>query len=571
MIKTAAKFWREFFITNPKRSKPILLLIAVVGFELFTVFLNVQFNEWRNGFYNSLQNVDQDAFYYNIKKFLALAIVFVAVVGYKTYISQKLQGLWRKWMTHQYLAKWTHDKAYYGSQFITEAADNADQRIAEDVRSFVIYSMSLTIGLLSACVTFFSFIYILWTLSDVITMSAFGFSLAIGHYLVWLALIYACVGTWITHKIGRPLVGLNFEQQMREADFRFNLMRTKENAEAIAMYNGEDAENIKFKSVYDKLYTNYQKLITKQKHLTWWASYYGQIAVVFPYIISAPKFFAKTITLGTLMQTASAFDSVQSALSWIVDSYANIAEYKAVMQRLSGLDHTFVEWTKLTASKNIVVKTGKNFGFVKLSINLPNGQLLLNQQSMKFAKGKRYIISGASGVGKSTVIRSLANIWPYASGTITTQQNQQMMFISQQTYIPHGTLLDALTYPSTNQFLVKAEKLLIELDMQDFLPQLLESKHWDKILSGGQKQKLAFIRAILCAPDVLFLDESTSNMDQTSEQRAYQLLAKYLPETTIISVGHKTTVEKYHDTKLVIKDKAIKVCRKNQDCFQKQY
>lgn len=569
MIKHAWSYWKQFFVTNPDRLKPILLLVAVISFELFAVFLNVQFNEWRNGFYNSLQNVDQASFYYHIWKFLALAIIFVGIIGYKNFLSQKLQGLWRRWMTQKYVSKWLDTKTYYGSRFVPDAADNADQRIAEDVRSFVVYSMTLTIGLLSSVVTFFSFIYILWTLSTTLAFVAFGINIEIGHYLVWLALIYSVVGTWITCKIGRPLFKLNFFQQVREANFRFSLIRTKENAESVALYQGEEFEKKKFFSFYSDIFENYTQLIKKQKHLYWWSAYYGQVAVVFPYIISAPLFFAKKITLGTLMQTASAFDSVQGALSWLVESYSSVAEFKAVITRLKGLDKTFEEWDALDTNKNMTYKSAKNFGFIKLCVNLPNEKPLITDQSIKFAKGKRYLISGGSGVGKSTLIRSLAGIWPYASGTITTPNNYKKMFISQETYIPHGTLLDVITYPVFVNNDVERKMLapilatyLRFLDLNEFIDDLLVEKQWDKILSGGQKQKLAFIRAVFNRPNVLFLDESTSNMDLISEQKSYVLLAKNIPTTTIISVGHKQSIEKFHDIKLVVKDKTVKVCRK---------
>jgi putative ATP-binding cassette transporter len=569
MLKQAWAYWKEFFVTNPDRLKPILMLVAVIGMELFTVFLSVQFNEWRNGFYNSLQNVDEAAFYACIKKFLFLAIIYVGVIGYKAYTSQNLQGTWRQWMTKKYITKWLDTRTYYGARFIPDAADNADQRIAEDIRAFVLYSMSLTLGVLSSVVTFFSFIYILWTLSSAFTFAVFGLDITIGHYLVWLAVIYSIVGTFITHKIGRPLVKLNFLQQLREANFRFSLVRTKENAESVALYQGEQFERKKFFDVYNDIYENYMRLIRKQKHLNWWSTYYAQIAVVFPYVISAPMFFAKKITLGVLMQTASAFDSVQGALSWLVDSYQSVAEFKAVMTRLNGLDKTFEQWNLLDTSKEMEYKKAKNFGFVKLSVNLPNGKPLVVDQTIKFAKAKRYVISGGSGVGKSTIIRSLAGIWPYASGTITTPDGYKKMFVSQETYLPHGTLLDAIVYPFyvdndvERKMLVPILTSYMEfLDLHDLTPELLVEKQWDKILSGGQKQKVAFIRAIFSHPDVLFLDESTSNLDVVSEQKAYTLLAKNLPDTTIISVGHKNTIERYHDTKLIIKDKKLTTCRK---------
>ena len=436
MLKDIWKFWRGYFVTNPNKWKPIATVIFIVSMEFFLVFLNVQFNSWRNDFYNSLQNVDKVAFIYNIKKFTILALIFVGVWGYKTYIMQKLQINWRLWMTQTNLGKWLNTKTYYGLQFLPQSADNIDQRISEDINSFISLSISLTLGLLSSVTTFFSFIFILWTLSDSIDFVVYGHSITIGHYLVWAVLVYSVVGTWITRKIGKPLSRLNFEQELLEANFRYSLVRARENSESIALYKGEKFENEKFLGRFKKIVGNFNRINTKQKHLNWWSSYFAQIAVVFPYIVNAPRFFSGAIKLGGLMQAASAFDSVQTSLGWMVDSYVNLAQYRAVINRLKGFEQAAIDWKQLETKKEVtnMIGLGVNsnaFGIGAMTIYQPNGQALLINENLLLSPGDKCVISGPSGCGKSTIVRTIAGIWPYAPAPGAYSY-------SAATYIPRG-------------------------------------------------------------------------------------------------------------------------------------
>lgn len=528
--------------------------------EFFVVFLNVQFNEWRNGFYNSLQNLDESAFTSSIYYFTGLALVFVGVAGYKAYCIQKLQIMWRTWMTNNTLKKYLNSGTYYGLHFLPDNTDNVDQRISDDIQSFIGMSLRLTLGLLAAVTTFFSFIYILWTLSGVLSLTILGVDISIGHYLVWLAVVYAVLGTWGTHKIGKPLSKLSYEQQQKEATFRYSLIRARENGESIALYRGEESENKRFTSYFTDIVSNYNLIIRKQKHLTWWSSFYGQLAVVFPYIVSAHRFFAKEITLGTLMQTASAFDSVQTSLSYIVDNYGSLAEFKAVTQRLTGLDKAINDWEKLSADKEFILENGQTLAVKDLSVKLPNNETIIDNQSFSFRKGRRYVITGASGTGKSTLLKCLAGIWPYGYGTIIKPETETQIFVGQSTYIPLGKLIDIMIYPidklSHNQE-VLFTALLSDLGLEEFTDKLGEIADWNKMLSGGQKQKIAILRAILQEPDILFLDESTSALDQDGEQKCYEAILKYLPEATIISVGHRATIEKFHYHKIVLKNRKL--------------
>ena len=527
--------------------------------EMILVYLNVRLNEWRNGFYDSLQNLDKDAFFHYIKVFMILALMYVGVYGYKAFYFQKLQITWRNWLTEKNLEKWLTSKTFYGSQFLSGTADNVDQRISEDINSFVVLSLSLSLGLLSSTVTFFSFIFILYTLSDSISFSLLGHEIFIGHYLVWGVIIYSIFGTMITRKIGHKLPGLSFIQEQFEANFRYSLMRTRENSESIVLYKGEKFEKKGFLKRFFYLYENFNKINVKQKHLNWWSSYFSQVAVIFPYLVSAPRFFSGAIKLGGLMQTASAFDSVQSSLAWFVDSFTNIANYKAVINRLNGFDTAIEDWHKLEKNKKVKFVDNKMFGIKNFSINLPNGKVLLNNETFNFKTGERYIISGANGTGKSTLLRCIANIWPYAKGTIHIPKNKTDMFISQNSYIPMGNLLEVITYPlSDNQYdTEEVYELMRLMGLNDIIGSSFVECDWNKVLSGGQKQKIAFIRAMLQKPDYLFLDESTSSMDEDSEQLSYKMLLKKLPKTTIISVGHRKTINKFHNHMLVLKNKKL--------------
>lgn len=559
MLKDIWKFWKAYFLTNPKRLKPILLTLFIISMEFSLVYLNVQFNEWRNDFYDSLQNVDYPAFLHNLKRFTYLALTFVGVFGYKTYIMQKLQINWREWMTGTNLGKWLNTKMYYGLQFLPQAADNIDQRISEDINSFVNLSISLTLGFLSSVTTFVSFIFILWTLSDSATFLIYGHHITIGHYLVWAVLVYSVLGTYITKKIGKPLSRLNYEQELLEANFRYSLVRARENSESIALFQGENFENENFLKRFKKIVTNFNKINNKQKHLNWWSNYFGQVAIIFPFIVCAPKFFAKEIKLGGLMQTASAFNSVQDSLAWIVNSYIDIATYRAVVTRLKGFEQAVIEWEKLEEQKKVKFVDRPYHGANDLSIILPNGNTILDGECLTFSKGMKYIVAGPSGSGKSTLLRTLAGIWPYASGEICNPDGTNKMFLSQSPYMPLGTLLQTICYPQTNvdRWRGIITVLMTDLGMHELLENADKEMDWNKILSGGQKQKIAFIRAVLQNPDILFIDEGTSNMDEDSEDAAYRMLIKYLKNTTIVSVGHRQTIEKHHQHKLILKDKKI--------------
>jgi len=559
MIKTVLTFWKEYFIDNPKRKYPLIMLFFIVSMEFFVVYLNVCFNTWRNGFYNSLQNVDKLAFLHSIYVFMGLALTFVGVIGYKNYLMQKLQIEWRLWKTQFYLDKWLDQQLYYGCQFL-DGVDNINQRIGEDINSFIASSISLTLGVLSSITTFFSFIFILWELSsDTISFSLFNYSMSISHYLVWAVLLYSIFGTWVTKKIGRPLSNMRYQQELFEANLRSTLVRTTENSEKIALAKGEKWQKNLIINKFNKIYENFNIINKKQKHLTWWSSYFAQIAVVFPYLVSAPRYFAGTIKLGGLMQVASAFDSVQTSLGWIVDNYNNLASFKANTLRLKGFDDAGEHWASIKKNQRITVKDSDHIGFKHLQIKLPNEKIILNSQSFRLKQGDKCLIKGASGVGKSTILRAMSNIWPNAHGSILKPKQSVTMFLSQDTNIPEGSMIDVLSYPNNQSINFEIlNNLLIIFDLQFITENLQETNNWDKILSNGQKQKIAIIRAILQKPDILFLDETTSSLDEMSEEIAIKTLFSYLDKSTIITVGHRETLNKFHNRKFFLYNSNLK-------------
>jgi len=487
-----------------------------------------------------------------------LATCYIIVAVYELYMQQLLEIKWRRWLTQEYLQSWLHKRSYYQMQLLGNSADNPDQRISEDVRSFVNLSLRLSLGLLKATVTLCSFVFILWNLSGSLTIPIGGSEIAIPGYMVWVAIIYATVGTWLTTKIGNPLVALNFSQQRYEADFRFSLIRLRENSESIALYGGEKQEQNNLLDRFHMVVTNFRQLMLRQKKLTWFTSGYGQIAIIFPLVVAAPRYFSKEIPLGGLIQTSSAFGRVQDALSFFVESYSLFAEWQAVIQRLIGFGNSMS--VAKSISEKVAIQVTHNdkpaIDVLGLTINLPNGDLLLKNLNLTISQGHSLLIVGPSGCGKSTLMRTLAGIWPFGQGNITIPDGQSLLFLPQKSYLPLGTLRDCVLYPYNLGF--KADdhiRSIMKLcKLNELVDKLDNIEDWSHILSLGEQQKIAFVRAILQEPNWLFLDEATSAIDEETEGELYKLVGE-LQHTAIISVGHRSTLMDYHKRKLIIDNK----------------
>ena len=539
---------------SDERGRAWGLLIAIVVLTLGLVYLDVLFNNWNREFYNALEQKNYADFKDLILYFSLLAVMFMVAAIYKLYLTQMLTMRWRVWLTEQYLAEWLDRQVYYRLQLESHGTDNPDQRIADDLRLFTEGTLTLGLGLLSSIVTLVSFISILWAVSGPLEIMGIN----VPGYMVWAALIYAVLGSIVTHYVGRPLVGLNFQQERFEADFRYSLVRLRENAEGVALYRGEETERKGLLSRFELVRGNWWELMRYTKRLTTFTSGYGQIAIIFPFVVAAPRYFSGAMTLGGMMQIASAFGQVQTALSWLVNSYSNIANWKASVDRLltfqSALDQAAAEADAHTGIRVAQAADGKatdiTAGHIELA--LPGGQALMSADGLSFARGDRTLISGPSGCGKSTLFRAVAGIWPYGSGTVEIPQGARVLFLPQKPYIPIGTLRDAVSFPAPAGTFSDdvIRQALGDSLLPDMQPHLDDTQNWSMSMSGGEQQRLAVARALLHRPDFLFLDEATASMDEAGEAHVYRMLREKLPQAAIISIAHRTAVAAHHEKRL---------------------
>ena len=557
---TLATVWRiaaPYFRSEDKWAGRALLA-AVISIELSLVGIDVLLNQWNNRFYNALQEKDWDGFVREIGIFSLLAACYIGLAVYQLYLNQWLQIRWRRWLTSHYLGEWLQDANHYRMQLQGDAADNPDQRITDDVKLFVERTLDIGVGLLSAVVTLASFIVILWGLSAASPLTIFGREFTIPGYLVWGALIYAVFGTALTQWIGSPLVNLDFQQQRYEADFRFNLVRVRENSEQIALLQGESAERQRLSERFGRVVDNWYGVMHRTKRLTAFTASYSQAAVIFPYVLVAPAYFADKIHLGGMMQTASAFSSVQKALSFFVTIYRALAEWRAVVARLDGFEMgigSAATLAKRADSIHVVPSPrGDKIDLEQLLVRLPNGRPLVSADGFSIRSNERTLVTGPSGAGKSTLFRAIAGVWPFGRGSITIPEKAKLMMLPQRPYFPVGSLKAAIVYPAEASALGadRVRDILIAVGLPQLASRLEEDAHWNRILSLGEQQRLGLARALLHAPQYLFLDEATASLDEASEARLYRLLEEKLPTTTIVSIGHRSTLEAFHQRHVVL-------------------
>lgn len=545
LIKT---YWQ-----SQHRISAYLLYLLLVVLTISVVITEVALTYWSNYFYNALQAYDAHAAARLLGFFFILAFIFITLLVNRYYFSQWFGLRWRRWLTQQLIGRWLQGRGYYYLENFDEKTDNPDQRIQDDVGSLVANSIDLSIGFIGNLCGFLGYGYVLWNLSGdlAIPLGSLG-TLHIRRYLVWVSIVYTLIGTLLTFKIGRPLVALNFEQQRREATFRFAAMDLRSHAENVALYRGEHHQKNILQNMFSWVLDNWYRIIVRQTKLLSFTAGFGQLSVALPLIVVLPNYFNKVILLGGLMQSLRAFTGLQDALSFFVNSFPQIAVWRATGQRLTTfLNHLDEVEERTDKESHLFVnkQPGDEIVTKQVSVKTPRGELLLANVDEKFVHGNNYLIKGPSGIGKSTFVRTLAGIWPFASGNIIFPEKQRVMYLPQKPYMPIGTLADAIRFPDKvdEETDKKLEKILKDCHLENLIPRLHEKASWSEQLSPGEQQRVAFARVLLQKPDWIFMDESTSMLDLENEKYLYQLLKTHLPHCSIVSVGHRPSLDEFHD------------------------
>ncbi len=554
----------KLYWQSEQKKTAYFYLVTLLILTLFLVAMNVAVTYWYKYFWNAIQEYNKERVFQLVFVFIALAAVFVVTAVYKFYVQARFSIRWRAWLTEHVIDTWLNNKAYYYIENFDAYTDNPDQRIQEDVNLFVSLTTSLFLGVVDAVVTLCSFMTLLWILSGplAIPLGSLG-TLHISGYLVWIALIYSVVGTYITHKMGKKLIPLNFEQQKREADFRFNAVRIRANAENIALYQSQDKEKRGIVSVFHQVIDVTLRVINREKMLLYFTAGFNQISIIIPLLAALPMYFSKAIEIGGIQQISNAFAQVQSSLSFFVNAYTDLAQWRSVVMRLTTfmnkvreVENTYANSTEFKRK----IHTNTSLVAKNLTLQTQTGHTLFSGLNMTFDANKKYVIKGPSGVGKSTFIKALAGIWPFATGTVSLPKNKTVMYLPQRSYFPQGTLREVLMYPDEKAVSdAHLCALLDDVGLPRLKRELNIMKNWSEILSLGEQQKVAFIRVILSQPDWVFLDESTSSLDKDNERRLYQLLQMRLPNCAIVSVAHRESVADYHDEVVCIQPEDIPI------------
>lgn len=554
LYRLTSEYWK-----SGERKSAFLYLFGIIILTIAAVYMTLLLNDWFNEFYSALQNYDKEAVYHGLVRFTALAFGHIAFSVYAYYLQQTLALRWRRWMTEEYLSRWTSHQMFYRMEMFSGGrSDNPDQRISEDINLFTTRTLSFMSGLLRAVTTIFCFIFVLWTLSEPLSFTLGGTTFHVYGYLVWTALAYSVIGTWITHKVGHRLVGLNFVQQKLEADFRYAMVRLRETSESVAFYHGAPEERRILGGRFQKLVANTVYIIRKQKQLSWLTNSYGQIAIIFPFVVAAPRYLSKSISLGGLMQVANCFGKVQESMSYFVDVYSDLAEWMSCVERLLTFDEHMKDLREETEREEgrLHREEGRELALSHVDVGLPNGKRLLSSISCTIHEGEKVILKGPSGSGKSMLLRVLSGLWPFAEGTLVLPERKEVLFIPQRPYMPMGTLEEAALYPGREGSRADLEYWMRECGLSQWISHLPEEGDWGHVLSLGEQQKLAFVRIFMTKPRWVFLDEATSAMDEETENRLYSFLVR-MPGITVVSVGHRSTLDKYHTRTLQVREGTV--------------
>lgn len=546
------QFWRlagAYF--SPRRDwRPLAMAAGVLLLATAGVRLNVLLSYWSNGFYDAVQALDAPKFWFSMQLFALLATLHVARVLLNYLLSQAFDIRWRTWMNERFTDDWMAGSAYYRERFLERPIDNPDQRIQVDIGSFVTASRTLAVGTVDAVVSLVSFTLILWSLSGPLTLG----SVELPRAMVFLVYLYVLVASVIAFKLGRPLIRLNFLSEKLAADFRYALMRLGEYAENIAFYRGEAVEKAHLLQRFQALIANTWALVFRSMKFDGFNLAVSQAAVVFPFLLQAQRFFSGAIKLGDVMQTSQAFGQVQDALSFFRTSYDGFAQYRAVLDRLSGFSEAA---EAARALPGIAIEPDPaRLRIEALSVQRPDGQPLLDDLTLTLTPGEALLVQGASGAGKTTLLRALAGLWPYAQGRLSAPTGEQALFLPQRSYLPLGSLRAALAYPGTPGDDARARDVLEQVQLGHLAERLDEDADWSHALSVGEQQRLAFARALLLRPRLVYLDEASSAMDEGLEHAMYRLLRRELPEAIVVSVGHRSTLHAFHTHRLLLEGQA---------------
>ena len=531
---------------SPKRSiKPLLFFVLIVTLTLFSVRLSLVHSTWYNNMYTALQEFNQTVFWEQMILFCFIAGFSVAAALISYYLNQRFSINWIEWLNTELLEKWMDKRAYYKSQYIGNNLDNPDQRIQQDIQSYVKTTLSLSTGVIDAVTSMISYTILLWGLAGPMTL----LGIEIPRAMVYLVFSYVIFTTLIAFWLGKPLIRLNFANEKLNANYRYSLIRVKEYAESIAFYAGEKVEKSRLYKQFRAVIDNMWDIVFRALKFSGFNLVVSQISVVFPLLIQVGRYFEKQIKLGDLMQTLQVFGKLHSNLSFFRNTYDSFAEYKATLDRLTGFHYSVEAAQK--QSKTDMTDHPTDVIFQHLSVKSPMGKILIKDLNLTLTQGNSLLIQGQSGVGKTTLLRTIAGLWSYAEGKIFCPQHNTL-FLSQRPYLPQGNLLTALYYPDTteNVDLAKITRILERVQLAHLQDRLEQEQDWSRILSLGEQQRLAFARLLLHKPKVAFLDEASASLDEGMEHAMYRLIREELPNTTIISVGHRSTLVPLHQQQL---------------------
>ncbi|WP_426957874.1 ABC transporter ATP-binding protein/permease [Muricoccus radiodurans] len=554
------RFWRlakGYYAGEEKRSA-WMLTAGVIGLTLLQIYIQVRFNLWNRDFFNALESRDRAAFFGQMGTFLILCIASMVVAVFQLYVRQLLQLNWRRWLVFRLQSRWLENSRHYQMNFLPGSADNPDQRISENTRWATAMAVDMAVGLFQSVVMLISFVGILWTLSGPL-MVAFGSNeFEIPGYMVFAALIYAIIGSGLTYFIGRPMVEINQRRNAAESDHRFALIRLRESSEGVALIRGEADEERGLRKSFGHVVTVMKDLMRSERRLMWLTSAYGMIAGVFPILVASPRYFAGAITLGVLMQIGSAFGEVTRALNWFVDNFPRLADWRSHVERVVALEDSLNAAQVMEGETRINVIEGplddgsEVLAFNNLQIGQADGNVLVGEANAEIRAGEKVLIVGESGTGKSTLFRAISGVWPWGSGEIRVPPRDHMMFMPQRPYLPLGTLRAAIAYPAqSGRFPDAAVRAALErCGLAHLTDRLDEEERWDRVLSLGEQQRLAFARLILHKPRWVFMDEATAALDEDNQDAMMGLFSEELADSALVSIGHRPGLDAFHDRTL---------------------